>query len=406
MVRTFLTLGVLVLAAEATAAERHVKSRRADFHLPSLVQLAEMGEVALIESTPEGRCRQIVLFSVLNAPPTKVWEVLMDVPSYPKFLKTVVQAKVIKRAKSQLLFDWEVDIPFFNLKGRRRQRGRRPYLVEVQGVRGDLRGSKERWELFSIPGSQRTLAVFYRSLDTETGGLLLKSMLQMESSMEHGATLATGFVHMRQLRRHVGSLPRPSYRAQSGDVPPFTSLRLDRKGVNLTHLGKLLRHGHLALIESYNSGALKQVAILGHVKANKKKMAAIVQDPARYPEFIPNFAEQIVTRIAPNRLKMEWELEVPMVNMNGISMMTIEPTGAVDVVAVDGDIQRGRWRWEFNERPDGTVIPIHYAYTDVRESSWVTRLLIERQPLFEHGIVIASGAVAMNAMKARAEGRR
>ena len=78
----------------------------------------------------------------------------------------------------------------------------------------------------------------------------------------------------------------------------------------------------------------------------------------------------------------------------------------VSIIAETGDITRGRWRWEFFDRGPGASIPVHYAYSDVRESSWVTKKLVEREPLFEHGIVIASGTIAMTAMKARAEGRR
>ena len=160
------------------------------------------------------------------------------------------------------------------------------------------------------------------------------------------------------------------------------------------------------MIESHSDGALKQVALFAEVKSTKANMAKIVQNPAKYPDFIPNFAKQKVTKQPSGKLKMEWELEVPMANLTGTSMMTIESDGSVDVVAVGGDIKRGRWRWEFNERPGGVLVPVHYAYSDVRESSWVTRMIVEKQPLFEHGIVIASGTVALHAMKARAEGRR
>ncbi len=52
------------------------------------------------------------------------------------------------------------------------------------------------------------------------------------------------------------------------------------------------------------------------------------------------------------------------------------------------------------------TLGVHYAYSDVRESSWVTKKVVEKEPLFEHGIVLASQTVALTAMKARAEGRR
>jgi ribosome-associated toxin RatA of RatAB toxin-antitoxin module len=346
------------------------------------------------------------MFSVLGAAPDKVWDVIMDVAAYPTFIDTVVRIDVAKKAGTQVMFDWEIDIPFFNLEGRRKQRGVRPKTVEVRGVSGHLMGSHEAWELFPLEGGKKTLVAFYRALDVDTGGVLLKTMIDLEPSMDQGANLATGFVHLRQLKQHVEKLPKSTYAARSGAVPPFSRLALDARGIDLGKLSKLLQHGQLALIESYPDGALKQVALMAEVNASSEKMAKIVQDPAKYPEFIPNFAEQKVTPQEDGKLKMEWELEVPMVNLTGTSMMTIEKDGSVDVVAVDGDIKRGRWRWEFNQRPNGMTIPVHYAYSDVRDSSWVTKMIVEKQPLFEHGIVIASGTVAMHAMKARAEGKR
>ncbi len=400
-------LALLLFTGGAAEAKRMtVQTRRSDFDVPTLTRLAEHRELALIESTPGGQCRQIVMFSVLNAPAERVWDVIMDVASYPKFIDTVTRIDIVKHAGSQVLFDWEIDIPFFNLEGRRMQRGTRPRFVEVRGVSGHLAGSHEAWELFPVDGGKRTLVAFYRALDTDTGGVLLKTMIDLEPSMEQGANLATGFVHLRQLKRYVESAPVPTYKPHTGAVPPFSEIQLDAGGIDLDKLERLIRHGQLALIESYDDGTLKQVALLDEVKASAEKIEKIVQDPARYPEFIPNFAEQKVTPQPDGKLKMEWELEVPMVNLTGTSMMTIEKDGSVDVVAVEGDIKRGRWRWEFKPGPAGFTIPVHYAYSDVRESSWVTRMIVEKQPLFEHGIVIASTTVAMHAMKARAEGRR
>jgi ribosome-associated toxin RatA of RatAB toxin-antitoxin module len=346
------------------------------------------------------------MFTVMGAPPDRVWDVIMDVATYPKIIDTVVRIDVVKKEGTQVMFDWEVDIPLFNLEGRRKQRGKKPQFVEVRGVSGHLAGSHEAWELFPIDGGKRTLVAFYRALDTDTGGVLLKTMIDLEPSMDQGANLATGFVHLRQLREFVDKAKKPTYAPRTGEVPAFSKIELGGKGVDVAKLTPLIRHGQLAVIESYDDGALKQVALLAEVNASPDKMQKIVSDPAKYPEFIPNFAEQKVTPQDDGKLKMEWELEVPMVNLTGTSMMTIEKDGSVDVVAVEGDIKRGRWRWEFNQRPNGVTIPVHYAYSDVRESSFVTKMLVDKQPLFEHGIVIASGTIAMHAMKARAEGRR
>jgi hypothetical protein len=125
-----------VATAKTAAAPKakKVDSRRTDFDIPTLQHLAAQRELALIESSPSGECKQVVMFSVMTAPPERVWDVLMDVATYPKFIDTVVSIDVIKKEGTQVMFDWEIDIPFFNLEGRRKQRGKRPQFVEVRGV--------------------------------------------------------------------------------------------------------------------------------------------------------------------------------------------------------------------------------------------------------------------------------
>lgn len=415
-VRAALTFGLLLplvgvtlgAPARAEAKTCRLESRAQDIDVPVVAELAERGELALIESSPEGAARQVILFAVLAAPPEQVWDVLMDVEAYPQFLRTVVATKITRRDGPMMAYDWELDLPFFNLKGERLQRGQRPKVVEVRGNRGHLVGSRERWELYPLDGGKRTLAAFYRALDVDTGGILLKTMVKLEPSMEQGANLSTAFVHLRGLRRRIEgkSGPEPPQVRRTGPVPAFRPLGLGAESLAEGRLKRLLRHGQLALIESHDDGALRQVALVTVVDAPSEKLSAVIRAPEKYPEFIKNFAQQKVTTLPDGRLQLQWELEVPLTNLHGTSVMAMGEDGTVEIEAVSGDITRGRWRWELTPLGAGATLPVHYAYTDVRESSWVTRKIVDREPLFEHGIVIASGTVALAAMKARAEGRR
>ena len=406
MMAVLLAGGLFGFASATSATTRSVISRATDFDIPTLARLAQKGEVAFIETTPEGRSRQVIMLAVLPVPPERVWDAIMDVQAYPRFLQTVVEIDLLGTRGDLVAFDWEVEVPFFNLRGTRLQRGRRPSLVETRGHRGHLRGSRERWELFPLDDGARTLAAFYRAIDVDTGGILLKTIVELEPSMEQGANLSTGFVHMRGLAAYLAgrTVTRPGPR--SGPVPRFRPLSLNPGAVDLGRLRPLLARGQLALVESEPDGGLRQAALLTLVKAPRTKLVKVIQDPARYPEFIPNFAEQKVTPTGDGRLRLEWELEVPIVNLDGVSFMTIEPDGSVEIEAHTGDIRRGRWRWEAVAVDDETTVPIHYTYSDVRDASWVTRRIIDKQPLFEHGIVLASATVALTAMKARAEGYR
>src|SRR5262249_35815237 len=170
-------------------------------------------------------------------------------------------------------------------------------------------------------------------------------------------------------------LPEPKIKADRGAVPELRKLPIGPDGLDVAQMKKLLEFGQLALIESNDDGSLRQVALLAEVDASKQKLASVVYEPAKYPEFIPNLAKQKVTEESKNHLKLEYELEVPMVNLEGVSKMTIEDDGSVDVVAVDGDIKRGRWRWELYPLGEHTTVPIHYAYSDVTETSWFVKRL-------------------------------
>ena len=178
------------------------------------------------------------------------------------------------------------------------------------------------------------------------------------------------------------------------------------KPTDLDGLRGLMKLGALVAIESHEDGGLKQVAVMTMVAAPASKLASILSQPDSWPAFIPNFAEQTSKKLPDGRIHLDWELEVPFVNLYGESMMTIEDDGSIDVLNTAGDIPRGRFRWEFIKDGEGTAIPIHYAYSDVRQASFFTRMITDKEPLFEHGAVISAATVAMSAVKAHAEGRR
>ncbi|MBI2375153.1 MAG: hypothetical protein HYV07_14250 [Deltaproteobacteria bacterium] len=394
---------LLLVASRAFAGE--IESRARLIQPEALRSSLARGDLALIESDGDA-LKQVLLLSPVDAPPDKVFDLLMDVEAYPKFVATIASTLVLKRGGSMLEYRWKLDVPLISLQGTRLQRGRRPTLVEVRFTSGNFEGSRERWELYPLDGGKRTLVACYRKLETSTAGMVMQAVASLEPSFPAALSVASSFVHVRSIQRHVAKLPPLALVEQTGPVPPFARIPLGDNGLSLSTIEPFLDLGILAMIESNADGTLRQVALLTKVASDKAKVQAIVADPGKFPEFIQNFARQDVTPIDARRTKLDWELEIPFKNLEGEAEMTVDPDGTVEVVNTKGDITRGRFRWEVLEAGPGKSIPIHYAYTDVREASFFTRALVERQPLVEHGIVIASGTVALAAVKARAEGRR
>ncbi len=399
-----LVIALVATAAPALAQLRRVESRRSDVDPAALDRLLVRGPIALVESLSNGRSKQCVVFATVNASPEQVWDTLWAVEDYPKFMRSVERMKIVRSQGGLQMFDWELNVPVFNLRGRRMMRGKRPFALELRGVSGHFRDAHEAWELYPLDGGTRTLIALYRTVDVANGGVLLKTMVELEASMEHGINASVSFVQIRDLSRHLEGLPpaRPGH--HTGPLPEFRPLLAD--ATELTALRGLLQHGELAMIESHEDGSLRQVTVLASVAAGPGKLTAVAHRPDTWPSFVPNLVSQKVTEESKGVLRLEYEIEVPLANVEGVNRMTIHEDGSVDMVAVSGDVSRGKWRWEFRALPDGVTVPVHYAYTDVRDASWFVKKLVEQQPLFEHGVVATASTIAVRALKARALGQR
>src|SRR5438128_1683173 len=83
-----------------------------------LEPLAARGELALIESKPNGRLRQVTIYTIANAPPDQVFYVLSHPAEYPDFVANVVKSQPTGHtADGGLFYEWELEVPLVNLKG-------------------------------------------------------------------------------------------------------------------------------------------------------------------------------------------------------------------------------------------------------------------------------------------------
>jgi ribosome-associated toxin RatA of RatAB toxin-antitoxin module len=399
------TLFALALFAGgvAEAEERQVSSRAEQISVQTLDVLTRRGDLALIENDGE-RCQQVALFGRVDASPAEVWDLLMDVQAYPRFIRTMDTVRIVDVEDGLVAYRWNVAIPpILRLTGTRLQRGKRPHVIEVRGHSGALRGTRERFELFEVPGG--TLLGMYRALDFETGGLLMRTLTNIDPGMEEGMTLASLLMHMNGVRQELGAGGSDSREKANRTPTEFARLELEKQGV-LEGLVPLLDIGTLALIESHPGGELRQVAVLTTVEAPRDRLAGVVGQPGAYPEFMTSLKRMEVERTQDHELALNWKISVPMASMSGRSKMVFRPDGSIDAWTVGGDVKDGRWRWEFHALDEERSVPVHYVYSDLRESSFFTRIVLNAEPMLEHGIVGASGTVAVTGMKARAEGVR
>ena len=409
MSRAAITLCLLScgLASRNLAAEPHlpIESIRSELRPNGLIPLLERGELALIEATETGGSKQIAVMTKIAAPPEAVYDAIFDVEAYPRFLKGMKKTRITRRAQSVLAYEWQLDVPVFDLSGQRAMRGQRPRLIEVRGTGGHFKTSQDRWELHGIDGGQNTLAVLHRALEFKDAGLVLRAVTQLEPSMANALSLAMAFVQVRSLRLYLEKRPTPSYRPLSGPVPELEPIPFGAEGARLEALEPLLRRGLLALVESDSEGSLRQATIWARAEAPVARVRAVVLEASEYARFIPTFRETKLSRMKEGHFRLEWTLDIPLVAVSGVTEIFDQPSGVVDMLAVSGDVKRARWKWAFVDEKDRSLI-VHQVYSDVREASWFVEKLVEHEPLLEHGIVVASSAIGVQAIKTRSEGLR
>ncbi|HUU02762.1 MAG TPA: SRPBCC family protein [Myxococcota bacterium] len=176
--------------------------------------------------------------------------------------------------------------------------------------------------------------------------------------------------------------------------------------IDLGTLGPLLEKGELSLVESYRSGRLRQVTVMGLIKASPDKVWDVLTDYNHYTQFFPNLANLEIVRRSGNDAVLAYELEVPGSNIEYTLVHHHVPRRRIDIRLADdeGDIQTGAWRWELIPSAAGKrTIVVYTLYTDVRESSWIIRQVLKSSPSLEHGLNVATGLVTVRAVKKRAE---
>ncbi len=176
--------------------------------------------------------------------------------------------------------------------------------------------------------------------------------------------------------------------------------------IDLQTLGPLIEKGELSLVESYRSGRLRQVTVMGLIKASPDEVWKVLTDYNHYTRFLPNLANLEIVRRSGKDAVLAYELEVPGSNIEYTLVHHHTPRRRIDIRLADdeGDIQTGAWRWELIPSAAGkSTIVVYTLYSDVRESSWIIRQVLKSSPSLEHGLNVATGLVTVRAIKKQAE---
>jgi ribosome-associated toxin RatA of RatAB toxin-antitoxin module len=91
-------------------------------------------------------CVEVV--EIMSAPVDKLWAVINDVESYPRFMDHVRSLAVVENGTNYRLLAWEVDCKGFIMRWTEREEiDRERYRIDFRQIKGDLAQFEGFWQL-------------------------------------------------------------------------------------------------------------------------------------------------------------------------------------------------------------------------------------------------------------------
>jgi len=128
----------------------------------------------------------------------------------------------------------------------------------------------------------------------------------------------------------------------------------------------------------------------------------VLLDAANYKRIVPSLIRADVSRTPEGLSSVEWEVEVPLFNLEGKLVIHERPDGA-QVDLVDGDFSPGSLTFTATPRAAGGSLVVIDAQLDIQNAGWLIRRLVKLSPAGEPAALMASAYVTMRAVALRAE---
>ena len=161
------------------------------------------GEVSVFETQPDGHLRQVTDIIDLPAPTETVWNKLVDFETWPSWMRSVSQAKIVGRTGDAVDVQWEIAVvgPAVRFTGR--------YTLDkpgwaIRGVwtEGALQGSYWNWRLEPHGATTRLYRTSYTNAVADNW--LLRQLDDQGHTLEYGINAASGFLEVSALKRALG----------------------------------------------------------------------------------------------------------------------------------------------------------------------------------------------------------
>jgi hypothetical protein len=378
-------IAVVALVAAPSVAQplRYFPAER----MAALAPLLVHGEMAAIETDGAGRPRQITLLAYAAAPPRVAREVVLRAERYPEFIRNLTHVDVTLLRDGAQVCRWQMQLPIGHFNGGFVLRALGRGEADPVEILSADRAGYARWEFLAAPGGG-TVIVEYLRYEAPRQNALLAKMVEKDPANETGMGLAAALLLGKSVATEAGK------RAALAKLP-VEEPRAKPPGFDF-----LLARGAVAVIRSTAKGGLLDVSVVERIAAPLERVLAVVRAPETWPEFMPQVTSCKVLSTAPNEKVYQMSVDGVLLSIDTRYRMQLIDDGA-DSLGIEGDLKDSRLRWDLSRDGDGTMA-VYRANHHVAGSGLLLRALIGFEPLFEHGVNVGVGVIAVQAVARRA----
>lgn len=348
-------------------------------------------DIALIESDARGKLKQITTVTLVAAPADKVHEIVAHPERYGTFVHNMSRSNVRYEPGGTLVHDYKLDYTIASVDGRHRY----VFLPPVAGMAAppidmydpDDNGTRHyRWEFLPAPGG--TLLVMYGYSQIPTDGIYGK-LIRRAQTLEYGLSLIPQMTLLMAVKQQSEKV--------SGWAPPPT-------GGPAPKLDFLLARGTVALFRR-NGGRLTEVNLVDRTRARPEVLVRVAAGVGEWSKFVPTISKSTPLGNKQGLPAYEVEQSLPLMSWDTAWGVFANAT-SVDMFGLEGDLTRGRMRWDVRPVKDAAGNQSEVVLRSVErfdQSSVVIRELYKLEPLFEYGVNTGLQLVILRGVKQRAE---
>jgi len=375
-------------------------------------------ELLILESSPDGSAAQTTAVSVFPLPVDEVLAALGDPANFKIISRNLVRVEPAASGTGGCTeYEWEVEVPFFNLEGRNRLCvDGVARTVRIHTVRGEVVPSGALWRLHPLDGG-KTLVVFASFSDVARVSWFLARMIEEDPIKEQAMVAESGFSTLRGVKTflaergaHAGDA---TWRVeQSGALvgrPELGDAFDSRTAIPLERLRPLLGRGEVAVFRYSGAGVrapLEQVTVYGEVRARAESVTGWVDEPRRWMGLIPDLlrVEPLCEKkkASERRFRMTYGYSVMTFEVEAVAV-TGAPGWALKIRLLGGDLGNGVMGWQVRAVGPKRCVVASSRLTDAMQGSVILRQMAAGNPLARQSLNMNRGFLAVRAIKLAAE---